>query len=364
MSAPTDPPNPIELNHVLPRAPTSLTAEEVVEKLRLWEPTPAGGSGGRARVFLNMACTADGRATVGGRSGPIGNRADRELFHALRTAVDAVLVGAGTVRAERYRRLVRDESRRRLRRERGLAEEPLACIVSASLDLPADIPLLADPAARVAILTPSPDRELPGSAATDPGAPKSAASTDSETSQDAAPTDPGTTEDAAPADRDLSGSATTDPGTPKSSASADPGTSQDAAPTDPGTPEDATPADPELPRGAASVEYVRSARGGQLDLAAALAELRTRFGVRTLLCEGGPHLNSQLLAAGLVDELFLSLAPKLAGGGGPGGPATEHLRILSGPELDPPVELELLYVLESEGYLLLRYRVGGAGGAR
>ena len=118
--------------------------------------------GRRPRVFLNMACTADGRATLEGRSGPIGNRADKELFLALRTAVDAVLVGAGTARTERYRRLVKDESQRRLRLERGLAEEPLACIVSASLALsPESVPLLGDPAARVVILTPSAAGVLP-----------------------------------------------------------------------------------------------------------------------------------------------------------------------------------------------------------
>jgi riboflavin-specific deaminase-like protein len=286
MSSPANPPDPIALNRLLPGEPASLTAGEVVEGLRLWEPTSAYGPGGRVRVFLNMASTADGRATVGGRSGPIGNRADRELFRALRTTVDAVLVGAGTVRAERYQRLVRDGSRRRLRCARGLAEEPLACIVSASLDLPADIPLLADPAARVVILTPSPDRTLPGAAA--------------------------------------------------------------------------------------PVEYVRSARAGQLDLSAALGELHTRLGVRTLLCEGGPHLNGQLLTAGLVDELFLSLAPKLAGGGlpahlpagdsHPGAPPAEPLRIVRGPEFDPPVQMRLLGALESEGQLLLRYGIGGAGG--
>src|SRR5207302_3373559 len=68
-----------------------------------------------------------------------------------------------------------------------------------------------------------------------------------------------------------------------------------------------------LPAHAATVEYVRASRDGSLDLARALEELRERFGVRTLLCEGGPHLNSHLLLAGVVDELFLSLAPKLAG---------------------------------------------------
>jgi riboflavin-specific deaminase-like protein len=220
--------------------------------------------------MLNMACTTDGRATIDGRSGPIGNRADHELFHALRTAVDAVLVGAGTVRAEHYGRIVREDAARELRRMRGLAEEPLACIVSTSLALPAaDIPLLADAAARVAVLTPSPSS---------------------------------------------------------------------------------------LPESAAAVRYVRCAREGRLDLPAALAELGD-LGVRTVLCEGGPHLNAQLLAAGLVDELFLSLAPKLAGG----DPIGESLRIVSGPELRPPAELELMAALESESQLLLRYRVRGTG---
>jgi riboflavin-specific deaminase-like protein len=259
-------------------ASRSLTAEQVIERLRPWERAPVSGTGGdlrgesegAVRVLLNMACTADGRATVGGRSGPIGDQGDRELFHALRTAVDAVLVGAGTVRAERYGRLVRDEAHRSLRRARGLAEEPLACIVSAGLTLSGEIPLLRDPAARIAVLTPSPTAELP---------------------------------------------------------------------------ESATP-----------VEYVRAAREGLLDLPAALAELSTRLGVRTMLCEGGPHLNGQLFAAGLVDELFLSFAPKLAGGADVG----TSLRIVSGPEFDPPLELELLDVLRSHSELLLRYRVGGS----
>jgi riboflavin-specific deaminase-like protein len=257
----------------------SVSAAAVVERLHLWEHEPSGPSQ-RPRVLLNMACTTDGRATVGGRSGPIGNRADRELFRALRTTVDAVLVGAGTVRTEHYRGLVRDVDARRLRRARGLHEEPLACIVSGSLALPVEeVPLLTDPAARVAILTPS-SAELPASAAT--------------------------------------------------------------------------------------VEYVRCTRTGALDLPGALRELRRRLGVRTVLCEGGPHLNADLLEAGLVDELWLSFAPKLAGGGEhsehndvgrSGNPPASALRIVCGPELDPPVELELLGALESESHLLLRYRV-------
>jgi len=71
-----------------------------------------------------------------------------------------------------------------------------------------------------------------------------------------------------------------------------------------------------------------------------------------MLCEGGPHLNVTLLAAGLADELFLTLSPKLAGGDG-----GESLRILAGPELQPPVELALLGVLSSDSEVFLRYRV-------
>ena len=222
---------------------------------------------GRPRVLLNMASTADGRASIGGRSGAIGNRADHLLFHALRAAVDAVLVGAGTVRAERYGRIIRDAQRRRRRRERGLSEEPLACIVSASLDLPADLPLLSEPAARVVILTPS-QKAIGGVAA--------------------------------------------------------------------------------------SVEYVRAGRGEKCELATALAELRERFAVHTLLCEGGPHLNHDLLRAGLVDELFLSFAPLLAGGD---DPQRGTLRILAGDELPQPAPMELVSVLESESELFLRYLV-------
>ncbi len=76
--------------------------------------------------------------------------------------------------------------------------------------------------------------------------------------------------------------------------------------------------------------------------------------MQSILCEGGPHLACQLLAAGLIDELFLSLSPLLAGGEPSAG---EALRILAGGELEPPVELELLAVLHSDSGLFLRYGV-------
>ena len=109
-----------------------------------------------------------------------------------------------------------------------------------------------------------------------------------------------------------------------------------------------------LPPVAAQVEYLRPPRDGRLDLPAALAELRLRYDVRSLLCEGGPHLARELLAENLVDELFLSLSPLLAGGEPMAG---EALRILAGLELEPPVALELTGVLREGSWLFLRYRV-------
>jgi riboflavin biosynthesis pyrimidine reductase len=80
-----------------------------------------------------------------------------------------------------------------------------------------------------------------------------------------------------------------------------------------------------------------------------------------VLCEGGPHLNSGLFAAGLVDELFLSLSPELAGGE---SRPEERLRIVSGPELEPPVELKLAGALRSGSRLFLRYAVCVSAGER
>src|SRR5918912_133860 len=66
----------------------------------------------RPYVVANMVVTADGRATLGGRTKEISSPADRELFHSLREQVDAVMAGTGTIALERYGRLVRDEGRR------------------------------------------------------------------------------------------------------------------------------------------------------------------------------------------------------------------------------------------------------------
>ena len=81
--------------------------------------------------------------------------------------------------------------------------------------------------------------------------------------------------------------------------------------------------------------------------AAVLGDLRAR-GVRALLCETGPTLNRALLADGLVDELFLTVAPLLTAD-------ADAPAIVAGPRLPAPARLELRWVLQSGAELFLRY---------
>jgi riboflavin biosynthesis pyrimidine reductase len=88
---------------------------------------------------------------------------------------------------------------------------------------------------------------------------------------------------------------------------------------------------------------------GDLSPAAVLDVLSAR-GLGRVLCEGGPTLFGAFAAAGLVDELCLSVAPSLVGAG-PG-------RILAGPELPVPLPMRLTSALAHDDGLLLRYAVG------
>src|SRR3954449_657695 len=87
--------------------------------------------------------------------------------------------------------------------------------------------------------------------------------------------------------------------------------------------------DAELSDGAAAtVRYLRDE-----DMVAGVRRLRTEHGLESIVCEGGPNLNATLLPAGVVDELHLVYAPKLAGGRDP-------LTILTGAALEPPLAPE------------------------
>jgi riboflavin-specific deaminase-like protein len=235
--------------------PGETTVEQQLDAYRPWEQAREG----RPFVAANFAATVDGRAAIGGVSGPIGSDADTEMLACLRTRFDAVMIGAGTMRAERYGRVVANQEQRERRERIGLPHDPLMVIVSGRLDLPWEAPLFTAGGGRVLIFTTS---------------------------------------------------------------------------------------EAEPPETATSLRIVR--HEGSVDVAAALRHLREERGIRALLCEGGPHLHGQLWAAGLVDELFLTTAPRLTGAEAP--------RIVEGVPLPNTTELDLAWLLEQDGELFARYR--------
>jgi riboflavin biosynthesis pyrimidine reductase len=107
--------------------------------------------------------------------------------------------------------------------------------------------------------------------------------------------------------------------------------------------------DPALLEPAYAAADIITAGQGRVDCSLALTKLHAA-GARLVLCEGGPGINGQLLEAGLVDELCLTLSPALVGGLG--------RRISGSDEPHEAISLELLTAAEAGGMLLLRYRIG------
>src|ERR671939_698691 len=137
------------------RRPTS--PEELASRMDLRALAPNG----RPYLGINMVSSLDGKATLDWRTKGLSSDVDRRLFHHLRTQADAVMVGAGTAREERYGRMTKSDDLRQKRQNEGLVPDALAVVVSGRLDLPPDLPLLNDPGQRVVIATGSED-ELPG----------------------------------------------------------------------------------------------------------------------------------------------------------------------------------------------------------
>jgi riboflavin biosynthesis pyrimidine reductase len=245
----------LRFDQLLPE-PGEVQIGEILAGLGLRDQAPAD----RPYVIANFVSSVDGRATFKEGSGHLGDEGDLEVFRTLRREADAVLAGTGTLRAERYGRILKLRASRERRRRRGLAPEPLATTLTRSGDVPLDIPLFAEPEAEVVLFS---GREI-----------------------------------------DVSGVA-------------------------------------------AQVEVVVL---DPPDLVSALAHLRAHHQVRLLLCEGGPAMLGALVRARLLDELFLTLAPQLTGGGT--GPA-----LTTGPELPALRGMELAGVLERAGSLFLRYRL-------
>ena len=105
-------------------------------------------------------------------------------------------------------------------------------------------------------------------------------------------------------------------------------------------------APPDRRTAAAEVADVVIAGDETVDMTTAIKTLADR-GLTRVVSEGGPHLLAQLLAAELVDELCLAIAPLVVG--------EQRTRITAGPALHAPAALHLAHVLEEDGYLFMQY---------
>jgi riboflavin biosynthesis pyrimidine reductase len=90
---------------------------------------------------------------------------------------------------------------------------------------------------------------------------------------------------------------------------------------------------------------------GDVDLGAAVDHLGSN-GMARILCEGGPTLNGQLFTAGLVDEIFVTVAPAIVGG--------DARRIVAG-GLPATLALDLVEIRVHDSEVHLRYRVSREG---
>ena len=112
------------------------TAEPLADYLAVDRPTPAG----RPWVVVGMITTLDGASATDGTSGGLGGPADSELLRAVRGIADAVVVGAGTVRAEDYGPLRHSDEVREARSLAGRSTDPpRLVIVSGSLGVTPDL---------------------------------------------------------------------------------------------------------------------------------------------------------------------------------------------------------------------------------
>lgn len=211
-------------------------------------------------VRAMMVTTLDGAATgPDGLSGSVSSSADQLIFNTVRRYADAVLIGAGTLRAERYTPMVAKPADQSGRTASGQRPAPVIAVVSGSLNLPWDLPVWRESACRPMILTSSD----------------------------------------APADRLA---------TARKHA--------DVITLDQTTPD-------------------------------AIIHALTERKLTRIVCEGGPRLLRDLIAAGLVDEADITISPTFA------GTATSPPT----PALPQVAQFRLAHVLQGEGALMARYLV-------
>lgn len=101
-----------------------------------------------------MVTTLDGAAAGPDRlSGSVSSPADQLIFNAVRRDADAVLIGAGTLRAERYTPMRAKSADEQRRQAAGQQPAPVVTVVSGSLDLPWDLPLWHESSCRPLVFT-------------------------------------------------------------------------------------------------------------------------------------------------------------------------------------------------------------------
>lgn len=214
---------------------------------------------GRAWVLANMVAGLDGTAAVSGRVGSLSSPLDARLFRRLRGLADVVLVGAQTVRQERYGPIELDDDLASARQAAG-RRPPRLAIVSSSLDLDPDLPVFTRATA-----------DAPPIVITSAG-------------RDA---------------RHLS----------------------------------ATPA------------QVVVAGADRVDMRLAIQAL-TELSFGVVLCEGGPTLLGQLVAADLLDEYCLTISPVVGG---------DPLPVIATSDLHALTRFTLAHVYSEESTLFLNY---------
>lgn len=216
---------------------------------------------GRPWVMINMISSIDGASALDGRSGGLGSPADKEVFRAIRSVADVILVGAGTVRDERYGQPRPSPARQEERRSRGQQPVPRLVVLSRRLEFGPASRLFTEPGPRPLVLTTS-------------------------------------------------------------------------------------DSDPQRRAALSDVAEVVEAGERSVEPRDALRLLRDR-GAGVVLAEGGPTLNGQLIAAGLVDEVCLSLSALVVAGSSD--------RIAHHHRVSPIQRMRLDRLLWADEILFLRY---------
>jgi riboflavin biosynthesis pyrimidine reductase len=240
---------------------------EISDPLEPYQRVDRSAGRGPCWVMANMVAGLDGSASIGGRVGALSSPTDAAILKLLRSLADVVLVGAETVRRERYGPVRLPQERRQGRIAAGRPAVPRLAVVSRSLDL--------DWGSRAFV---------------------------------------------------------------------------DAEPESPTMVVTGAAADPARLAEARSVAEVLVAGEVGVDLGEALKHLAAQ-GATVVLCEGGPSVLGQLIAADLLDELCLTLSPTMGG---------DPLPVAVAPEAPSLARFALCHSARDDSTLFLRYERAGS----